>query len=417
MDRRGFLEKIWQAYPAAPHEAEIFGRLDSISESALTLIGKGSFPLGEKVQIQPLREKAHQPVLFDWLIYGDQVGLVMNEGQVSEIWLLAPCLEEPLKLSSSQKIQEEWAHFLQQVRAFFVGKAFLEVQTPTLVKCPGTEPFLDLFSTELKVGRTRQKLFLPTSPEISLKKMLASGYEKIFEIRPCFRNGEITETHQPEFYMLEWYRAYSDLEQIKQDVLHLIEFVTDTPLTRDNETEGFEAVSMQDLFNDILDFNLTPETSAQELVQLAQRLGLNTQGYDLWDDLFYLIFVDQVEPKISSENPLFLEKYPPSQAALARLTEDGWGDRFELYWKGLEIANAFHELNDPKVQWARFQDDLAKKKYLNKEVPAIDDDFLQALRSGMPPSGGIALGLERLFMATRGYAQIQNLKVFPYKAE
>src|SRR6185312_9237854 len=154
MDRRGFLEKIWQAYPAAPHEAEIFGRLDSISESALTLIGKGSFPLGEKVQIQPLREKAHQPVLFDWLIYGDQVGLVMNEGQVSEIWLLAPCLEEPLKLSSSQKIQEEWAHFLQQVRAFFVGKAFLEVQTPTLVKCPGTEPFLDLFSTELKVGRT-----------------------------------------------------------------------------------------------------------------------------------------------------------------------------------------------------------------------------------------------------------------------
>jgi lysyl-tRNA synthetase class 2 len=256
---------------------------------------------------------------------------------------------------------------------------------------------------------------LPTSPEISLKKMLAGGYEKIFEIRPCFRNGEITDTHQPEFFMLEWYRAYSDLERIKQDVLRLIEFVTEIEMTQKHEALRFETKTMAQLFDEILDFKLTPTTPAEELAALAERLGLSTRGYELWDDLFYLIFVDQIEPRIQSEHPVFVEKYPPSQAALARLTDDGWGDRFELYWKGLEIANAFHELNDPKIQWARFQEDLAKKRQLGKETPMLDEDFMQALRSGMPPSGGIALGLERLFMASRGLAQIQNLKVFPMR--
>jgi lysyl-tRNA synthetase class 2 len=414
MDRKSFLEKMWRPYPAVPPGGSLCGRLETFTEKNVSLIGKGSFPLDQQVKILPLKEDASQPAFFDWLNYGDQVALVLREGKVNEIWLLAPCQEEPLRLSSSPKLQEEWSHFLQQVRTFFVGKGFLEVHTPTLVTCPGTEPFLDLFSTELHAPGHKQKLFLPTSPELSLKKMLAGGYEKIFEIRPCFRNGEITDTHQPEFFMLEWYRAYSDLEQIKQDVLHLIEFVTDTPLTKDGEA-GFAAVSMRQLFQEILQFDLTPETSAAELMQLAGRLGLSTVGYDLWDDLFYLLFVDQIEPKLHSEEPLFVEKYPPSQAALARLTEEGWGDRFELYWKGLEIANAFHELNDPKVQWARLQEDLTKKRHLGKEIPSIDDDFFRALRSGMPPSGGIALGLERLFMATRGIAQIQALKVFPYQ--
>ncbi|RYZ77811.1 MAG: EF-P lysine aminoacylase GenX, partial [Proteobacteria bacterium] len=103
------------------------------------------------------------------------------------------------------------------------------------------------------------------------------------------------------------------------------------------------------------------------------------------------------------------------QAALARLTEDGWGDRFEVYWQGLEIANAFHELNDPNVQRERFAEDLLKKKKMNKELIPVDEEFLQCLEAGMPPSAGIALGLERLFMAMTGFTQIADTRLFPIK--
>ena len=374
-----------------PPKAEVAGRISLIShkERKLSLQGKGEWSVASGASF-PL--EILQP--------GDWIALQLQNSQIQEITLLSPALKEPKRLSSSPEIQRQWIDFLQKVRHFFAGKGFQEVQTPTLVTCPGTEPFLDLFS----VGGA----YLPTSPELHLKKMLAGGYEQIFEIRPCFRKGEISERHQPEFWMLEWYRSFHDLEQILQDALHLIEFLG-------GDVSKFQRKSMAQLFQEKLGFTLTPQTTIEELKALADQVGLGetVRNYALWDDVFYLIFIEKIELDLDSTHPVIVEKYPPSQAALARLTEDGWGDRFELYWKGFEIANAFHELNDPVVQEQRSKEDLALKRALGKEIPPLDPDFYHALWSGMPPAGGIALGLERLFMSLHGIKDIRQVRVFP----
>jgi lysyl-tRNA synthetase class 2 len=392
MERDLYLKNLWKSYPTVPLTADLAGRVSVLSVAGryLSLLGKGEWVV---------RPRCDFPLSV--LRPGDWISIRLEEGQIAEITLLAPALKEPRMLSSNAEIQRRWFDFLQRVRDFFAGKGFLEAQTPSLVTCPGTEPFLDLFSVD--------GAYLPTSPELHLKKMLAGGYERIFEIRPCFRKGEISERHQPEFWMLEWYRAFHDLEQIIQDSLHLIEFLG-------GDVSGFQRKSMAQLFLEKLDFKLTPSTSISELKALADRIGLgaHVRDFDIWDDVFYYLFLEKIEPFLDSEQPLIVEKYPPSQAALARLTEDGWGERFELYWKGFEIANAFHELNDPVIQEQRTAEDLNLKKKLGKQVPPIDPDFFQALWSGMPPSGGIALGLERLFMCLQCIKDIRELRVFPY---
>lgn len=410
MKRDQFLNFKWISYPTLGDDFKIAGRIESISASQISIAQKGSWTLQPKVQIQS--EVLASDELTQILKVDDIVGLKLSEhitGQITEIQLLAPALGPKLILNSNPKIQAQWFQFLEQVRTFFKGKGFSEAQTPTLVQCPGTEPFLDLFSTDLSVGSQKKKLYLPTSPELHLKKLLSAGYENIFEIKNCFRNGEITERHQPEFQMLEWYRSYQGLDQIMQDCLHLLDFLGFA-------TENFKRVTIAELFKSFCDFELTATTSIDELKSLAKKLDLKVENFEMWDDVFFLIFIEKVEPFIDSKDPVFVEKYPPSQAALARLTKDGWGDRFELYFKGFEIANAFHELNDPKVQLLRSMEDLEKKRKLGKETPPLDDQFMQALQGGMPPSAGIALGLERLFMAKTGITQIADLKPFSHKA-
>ncbi len=398
MKRDLYLNTIWKAYPSVPPGAEICGRLERLDVQTISLLGKGAWKLSEKLDF---------PI--EILSRNDWVALALESGEVRGLTLLAPALQPPLELAASLDLQKKWFEFLAQVRSFFKSKGFSEAQTPSLVDCPGTEPFLDLFSTEFVQGQTKRKFYLPTSPELHLKKLLAAGVENLFEIRSCFRNGEISKTHQPEFWMLEWYRSFVGLTQIQQDVLHLIEFLGGT-------TEGFERKSMAELFWDHLKFELTPETSLKELKDLARQQGLMIEHYELWDDVFYLIFIEKIERHLKSDLPLIVEKYPPSQAALARLTDDGWGARFEIYWKGFEIANAFDELNDPEIQAQRFEADLKLKKDLGREVPSLDSEFMRALLSGMPPSAGIALGLERLFMALNQIDNISLLRPFAIRS-
>ena len=397
MNRDLFLKTIWQAYPPTPPEAEICGRIENLGEKKISLLGKGEWNLSKRLDF-PLTALASN----DW------VALTLTAGVVTNLTLLAPALDSFVDLAGTLEIQKKWFEFLTQVRTFFKAKGFSEAQTPTLVECPGTEPFLDLFSTEFVQAQKRKKFYLPTSPELHLKKLLAAGAENIFEIRSCFRNGEISKTHQPEFWMLEWYRSFVDLQQIQQDVLHLIEYLG-------GETQSFERKTMAQLFLEYLNFQLTPATSLKDLKELASVHSLNVDHFELWDDVFYFIFIEKIESQLNSNHPLIVEKYPPSQAAFARLTEDGWGDRFEIYWKGFEIANAFHELNDPEIQSRRFEADLKLKKDLGREAPPLDQEFLRALRSGMPPSSGIALGLERLFMALNKMDDISLLRPFPMR--
>lgn len=369
---------------------------------------------GESLRLTLFRDqKVHKvkfekaPLHSEFLSEGDLVAVISAD----EILLLAPQKNSLPARQFNKELLEKWNSYLQGLRQFFAGQGFLEVKTPTLVVCPGTEPTLDVFSTILKVGSREQKLFLPTSPELHLKKTLALGAEKIFEMAPCYRNGEITEKHQPEFLMLEWYRAYDNLTSIKKDVENLVSFsakILGVPGPRKVLT-----YSISELFKIYCNFELRPDTEKEELKTLAGRLSVDVRSADSIDDFFFLIFMDKIEAQLPPEDLIFVEKYPPYQAALARITADGWGDRFEAYWKGLELANAFHELNDPEIQRLRSAEDLEKKKDLGKEAVKLDKEFFECLDAGMPPSGGIALGVERLFMALQNQMQISDLQIFP----
>lgn len=349
------------------------------------------------------------PPYAEFLQEGDLVAVVSK----AEIILLAPQLKVLPNRSFSPGLLENWNLYLGFIREFFTEREFLEVRTPTLVSCPGTEPTLDVFSTELQIGSKKRKLFLPTSPELHLKKALALGADKIFELANCFRNGEITLRHQPEFMMLEWYRAYSNLGDIKKDVIEMVHYLADKFAV--SAPRQVLSYSVADLFKIYCDFDLTPLTTAEQLKNLAARLQVDVHSAESVDDLFFLIFMDKIETRLDGQDLIFVEKYPPYQAALARLTDDGWGDRFEVYWQGYELANAFHELNHPEIQRERSLEDLEKKAKMQKEEIGLDQEFFDCLEAGMPPSGGIALGVERLFMCLFGVADISALKLFPLK--
>ncbi|MGZ3775099.1 MAG: EF-P lysine aminoacylase EpmA [Bdellovibrio sp.] len=398
------MSHIWKSYPAMPLQYQAAGRIYKIENEGASL--RLTLVRDQKVHKISFEQA---PPYSEFLIEGDLVAVISAE----EILLLAPQKESLPGRQYNKELLEKWGCYLQALRRFFMENGFLEVKTPSLVPCPGTEPTLDVFLTNLKVGSKEQKLYLPTSPELHLKKALALGAEKIFEIASCFRNGEITERHQPEFLMVEWYRAYDNLSSIKRDVENLVNY-----LTRVLEVPGPRKVltyTVSELFKKYCDFDLRPDTKKEELKALAERLSVDVQSAESIDDFFFLIFMDKIESQLPSEEMIFVEKYPPYQAALARLTEDGWGDRFEVYWKGLELANAFHELNDPAIQRLRSAEDLEKKKDLGKEAIKLDEEFFECLEAGMPPSGGIALGVERLFMALQEINKISDLQIFPQR--
>lgn len=417
------MQQFWQPYPPAPIEKSwIFGRYERQGkEFVLHRVVAGTeaklnsyrSPIPTEVRVLALSADM-QPLssaFFGCLRTGDWVGFkAAVDGQWAEVILLAPCLlETDSKPFAISPVVFKFTEFRQDLREHFRKLGFSELATPTLVNCPGTEPFLDVFSTEFSTGtsadRPRRTYYLPTSPELHLKKALAMGADCVFELRPCFRNGEVSEKHSPEFWMLEWYRAFANLEDLKKDCQQLIKSLTGL------EQLQFSEVSISELFAQ-LGFELKPDTSTETLKTWCRRLGLKIEGFELWDDLFYLIFVDRIESFLPSQQPLFVVDYPPSQAALARVNERGWADRFELYWRGFEIANAYFELNDPVEQRRRSLADLESRRQLGKSQLVLDEDFFLALQAGLPPAAGIALGVERLFMAANNIDDISQLSAF-----
>jgi len=346
---------------------------------------------------------------------GDIIRVLVD---VKKVQLLTPCLlPSPTQKQNwipnyRQRFNEGvlWLQFQQKIREFWLKSDFLEVPTPKLVLCPGTEPTLELFSTILKLGSKTEKLFLPTSPELHLKKALTFGLPRIFEMASCFRNGESTNHHRPEFIMLEWYRLISNLEEIQNDVLNLICFLAKTFSLA--APRSVQVRTVAELFQEHCHFTLTTTTSIEELRELAQRWKIDVASATNIDDFFFLIFNEKIESQFNPEDLVFVCKYPPYQAALSRLDEEGWGQRFEVYWRGLELGNAFHELNDPILQRHRFGEDLSKKALQGKEVPPLDSEFLESLDFGMAPAAGIAMGVERLYMALFNKKNIKSARLF-----
>jgi lysyl-tRNA synthetase class 2 len=432
MNRDEFLLQVWAPFPSADDgwidvatflnegEGLVCGRLSGGADRWQLESGGAKTSLRFSGSCTWLKPQGKGDVEFrsELLAPGDLVCVQLSAAEASACLLLVPTGKEwNLKSNFSVQRSEKWTSFTQVVRGFFQERGFIEAQTPTLVPSPGTEPFLDPFTTDWEVGSQCTPLFLPTSPEFHLKKMLAAGWTQVFELKSCFRNGEIGAHHQPEFTMLEWYRAYANLDSIAADAAALIAECAES-LCPALSVPGLKKTTMAELFAKVFGgFKLRPTTSREELLALAEKAQVRIDVSDTWDEVFFRLFLEKIEPWLGSDGPLLVRGYPPSQAALSRIGEDGFADRFEIYWRGLELANAFHELNDPVENRKRFEQDAAGKIALRKKPVPVDEELLKALDYGLPPSGGIALGLDRLFMALFEIDSIEETRAFPLKAQ
>ncbi|MBN1423378.1 EF-P lysine aminoacylase GenX [Candidatus Fermentibacteria bacterium] len=313
-----------------------------------------------------------------------------------------------------------------RIREFFHSRGFIEVPTPTLVPSPGMESTLTGFSTSYEdhTGFVRT-LWLPTSPEFALKRALCGGMERIFEIRPVFRNrGEMGPLHHPEFTMLEWYRAYEDYHAIMQDTEELVSRIARSlcPL-RDTTFRGvslrweppFPRLSVAEAFIRYSGIDLLAGLEDKDEFSrcCAGRLSHVSAGDDFCT-LFHRIMVELIEPHLGLEGPLVLYDYPLELAALSvpKRNDPRLCERFELYVAGVELANAFTEVNDPREMALRIRQARAEQKNRGLAPTPVDAALLQAMRRGMPPAGGIALGLDRLLMVMLGVEHICGIAPF-----
>lgn len=352
------------------------------------------------------------PSVHEVLRVGDWIGISQVPGPLStknDCILYSPCLR-PVAIQEADLLLEKsksWGEFLNTVRQFFLERNFIEMTTPTLAVSPGTEPFLDPLAVDIEFSGETFRRYLVTSPEFHLKKILGAGQPKVFEIARCFRNKEGGDHHRIEFFMLEWYRSFAALEEIADDVEALVQrFVPGLQLERK---------TMSELFHEYVDFDLQANTSREDLHQLAKRLEVRILREDSFDDLFHKIFLEKIELKLGERNnggPVLITGYPPSQAALSRIGESGFAERFEVYWRGLELCNAFHELNDPAENKKRFDRDNFLKSQSGRSPVPVDEELMRAFDHGVPPAAGIALGLERLFMAAFEVESIEFARPF-----
>jgi lysyl-tRNA synthetase class 2 len=268
--------------------------------------------------------------------------------------------------------------------------------------------------------------FLITSPEYQMKRMLVGGFEKIFQICRCFRNGEIGPLHHPEFTMLEWYRAHGTLRDVINDVTQLCRYLsTKVSGTVPINDQSWPILRVRDLFQDKLGIRLTGRESSQELLAQAQDSGMSTAVEDLtesnpdelsYESVFFRLW-DQIEPELGKECPVWVWEWPLPLASLARPLPDspGFADRAECYVNGIELANGFGELTDPEEQLRRFQSDLELREKTSRQHVPLDHKFLQSLKEGMPHSAGMALGLDRLLLWLTGTKNISQVLTFSWE--
>ncbi|WP_404386169.1 EF-P lysine aminoacylase EpmA [Caenispirillum salinarum] len=307
------------------------------------------------------------------------------------------------------------ARVVATLRRFFDSQGFLEVETPALQVSPGLEPHLKAFETTLHdaLGGPDARLYLHTSPEFAMKKLLAGGLPRIYQMAKVWRNENRSPTHSPEFTMLEWYRAGEGLEALMDDCDRILSETGVSPLPA-------ERLSVEDAFIRWCGFsvlNTIPDPEALDpdpagIKAQAARRGHDAREGDRWDDVFFRLLLEHIEPHLGTEGrPVILHSYPACMAALSRRSPDDprVAERFELYVDGLELANAFAELTDPAEQRRRFEHDMAVKEHLYGERYPLDEDFLAALEHGLPDCAGIALGLDRLVMLAAGVDDIADV--------
>jgi elongation factor P--(R)-beta-lysine ligase len=335
----------------------------------------------------------------------------------------------PESLAARLPFLERRAALAAATRAFFTARGYREVETPCLVPVPGMEVHLQAFRSEyiphIGVGE-RRTLWLRTSPELALKRLLVAGAGPVFELARVWRNGEASPRHAPEFTMLEWYRpglGFAGMLAETEDFVRAVcpplvghaGVVTDLALP-------FERITMAEAFAqwcgglDLL-ATVTPDGQGDTgaLRAAAAAIGTPPREGEVWEDLFFRLLLERVEPRIGRDRATFLTHWPTPQAALARRdpADPRAALRFELFAAGLELANAFDELTDAAEQRARFEHDVAERHRLYGEGWGVDEDFLRALEHGMPAGSGIALGFDRLAMLASGAERIEQVLWLP----
>ena len=317
-------------------------------------------------------------------------------------------------MAASRRALEARARIVRAVRAWFEAEGFLEVSTPARVRSPGQEVHLDALAAGTEAGEPR---WLITSPEYHLKRLVAGGLPRVFEICKCWRAEEVGRHHATEFTMLEWYRADAPLEKLASDceaiVAAAVRAAGGDPAAR-GLAAPFARVTVRDLFARCAGITLDGGEDAAVLRAAAERAGVALGSATAWDDIFYQVFLDRIEPALAAApSPTFVFDWPAPLAALARPRPDDPRvvERFELYASGLELANAFGELTDPVEQRRRFEHEARIRAARGKTVYPIDAALLEALPR-MPPTAGIALGLDRLIMLALGTDDIADVLAF-----
>lgn len=306
------------------------------------------------------------------------------------------------------------------MRQWFVSEGFVEVETPILQAAPGAEVHLTGFATEWELpdGEEHER-WLHSSPEFAMKKLLAGGMPKIFQFARVFRNAEGSALHHPEFTMLEWYRAGTGYETIMADCKALLASTRVEELrwaghVCDPLAEP-ERLTVAEAFVRHAGVDLFATLGSAEALSGAS--GIAMHAGDSWEDVFFRIMFEKIEPRLGMGRPTILCEYPISMAALARAKpgDPRVAERFELYVCGVELANAFGELTDPGIQRERLAADMELKEELYGVRWPVDDDFLAALDHGLPDCSGIALGFDRLVMLASGASHIEEVLWLPVR--
>jgi lysyl-tRNA synthetase class 2 len=302
------------------------------------------------------------------------------------------------------------ARILRAVRVWFDGQGFLEVDTPARVRSPGQEVHLDA----VPAG---DGYWLITSPEYHMKRLVARGCTRIVQIGKCWRAEELGPHHHTEFTMIEWYRAGEPLDALADDCEQLLRVAVEaggrTPAAAGLDGAPAARTTVRELYARHVGIDLDGDEDVTALRRKLAAAGVSAGSGTAWDDVFYQVFLDRIEPELARARPTFVFDWPAPLAALARPkpADPRVVERFELYAGGLELANAFGELTDPVEQRRRFEAEARTRAARGKAVYPIDDALLAALPA-MPPTAGIALGFDRLVMFALGAGHIDDVTAF-----
>ncbi len=337
-------------------------------------------------------------------------------GRIDGKWEAAPTWRRLASGELPWTLLRQRGAILDGIRAFFRTRGFLEVDTPVALASPNIDP--NIYPVTIADASDRKRpFFLHTSPELSMKKLIAAGSGDIFYLGKVFRDREGSPLHSPEFTMLEWYRVGGTADDIMRDVESLARELSESLSGKPEIVRGAATIPLSGSWSrwELTDAFVTslgvPATHEAGLRKALEARGFRPGVGEGWEDLFFRAYVDLIEPALAEKGACFLTGFPAPLAAMAKRRADdpAISERFEGYISGIELVNGYEELTDPAEQEARLHELVAAHRDKSGETLPIDPDFLDALRMGLPPCSGAALGVDRLVMLLLGRGDIADV--------